>query len=81
MIYKLEKAEKMLSKYSGCYSGEYFSAEEYYNDFKIALNELKNGDNSKPDLFYRRFASSYHWDDYVGTEGIKLGNDISSRCS
>lgn len=76
LIFLLVKAEKMVSNYTGGYSGEYLSAEEFYNDLRTAIEDFKNGDNTKLDQFYIWFAPTCAWDDFVGQEGENLGNEI-----
>ena len=72
----LDKAEIILSKYEGGYSGEYLSAKEFHKDFKKTILEYRNGDNSKIDLFYIWFAPTCHWDDFVGYEDSDIANKI-----
>ena len=76
LVQRLEKAERILSKYSGGYSGEYLSAEEFHKDLKNAIKEYKNGNQKKLDQFYIWFAPTYQWDDFVREEGINLGDEI-----
>jgi hypothetical protein len=76
LIKLLVKAEKMASHYSGGYSGEHLSAEEFHQDLKTAIKEYKNGDDSQINEFYFWFAPTCAWDDFVGQEGENLGNQI-----
>lgn len=76
LICLLEKAEEMASHYSGGYSGEYLTAEEFHKDLKYAIIDYKNGDDSKLDKFYFWFAPTCQWDDFVGKEGERLANKI-----
>ena len=66
----------MLAKYSGGYSGEYLSAQEFHKDLKSAVEEYKKGDDTKLDLFYIWFAPTCEWDDFVGKEVENLANEI-----
>ena len=72
----LDKSEKMVSKYEGGYSGEYLSAQEFHTNLKAAVIDYKNGENNKLDLFYVWFAPTCQWDDFVGSEGENLANEI-----
>lgn len=76
LIHLLDKAEVVLSKYSGGYSGEFLSAEEFHQNLKNSIQEYKNGDIKKLDSFQIWFAPTCEWDDFVGKEGISLGNEI-----
>jgi hypothetical protein len=76
LILLLEKAEKIVSGYSGGYSGEFLSAEEFHNELRAAIKDYKNGDDTKLDYFYIWFAPACAWDDFVGQEGEKPGNEI-----
>ena len=56
LVSLLEKAEKMVSKYKGGYSGEYLSAQEFHKDLKSSIIDYRNGDDTKLDQFYIWFA-------------------------
>ncbi|MBQ4912836.1 hypothetical protein J8L85_00205 [Maribacter sp. MMG018] len=76
LVRLLEKAEKMVSKYEGGYSGEYLSAQEFHKDLKTAIVDYKNGDDSRLDQLYIWFAPTCQWDDFVGKEGESIANEI-----
>lgn len=76
LIKLLEQSEKMVSRYSGGYSGKYLSAQEFHKDLKSAIHDYKNGDDSRLDQFYIWFAPTCQWDDFVGKEGENLANEI-----
>lgn len=76
LIQLLDKAEEIVSKYSGGYSGNFLSAEEFHNELKTAIQDYKRGDTKKLDLFYVWFAPSSTWDDFVGLKGEVLGDKI-----
>jgi hypothetical protein len=76
LIKLLDKAEKLVSEYSGGYSGIFLSAEEFHKALKLSIEQFKNGDNSKLDEFYIWFAPTSAWDDFVGSEGENLANQI-----
>ena len=76
LIKLLDKAEKLVSEYSGGYSGIFLSAEEFQKDLKLSIEQYKNGDDSKLNEFYIWFAPTCAWDDFTGSEGENLGNQI-----
>jgi hypothetical protein len=76
LIKLLEKAEKIVSEYEGGYSGKYLSAQEFHKDLKYSIIDYRNGDDTKLDQFYIWFAPTCQWDDFVGSEGENLANEI-----
>lgn len=76
LIQLLDKAEEVVSKCSGGYSGEFLSAEEFHDVLSAAIQEYKRGNTKKLDLFYVWFAPSSTWDDFVGHKGEVLGDKI-----
>lgn len=76
LIKLLEKAENLVANYSGGYSGEYLSAEEFHKALKTAIKDYKEGDNSQIDDLYFWFSPTCQWDDFAGREGEYLGNEI-----
>ena len=83
LINELEKAEKILSEYSGGHSGDYFCATDFNKDYVLNLNKIKSDFNMnlKPDLgfMYRSFLPTCEWDDFVGSEGINIANRILKK--
>ncbi len=77
LISDLKKAEKILSEYSGGYSGEHLSAEEFHKDLVDRINKLENGDKSVIEDLWIWFAPTCQWDDFVGN--IDLGEKIFQR--
>ncbi|MFY7709145.1 hypothetical protein ACOSQB_00845 [Tenacibaculum sp. MEBiC07804] len=77
----LDKAEKILSELSEGYSGNFIDAEEFYKEFVEELNDLKY--QNVPD--FKRisiwFAPTSAWDNFVGMDGIELGNRIYERAN
>jgi len=74
LIADLKKAEKILSQYSGGYSGEHLSAEEFHKDLVDRINKLENGDISVIEDLWIWFAPTCQWDDFVGN--VDLGERI-----
>lgn len=56
LISDLKKAEKILADYSGGYSGEHFSAEDFHKDLVDRIEKLQNGDKSVIDDLWLWFA-------------------------
>ena len=77
LITDLEKAEKILSEYSGGYSGEHSSAEEFHTDLVDRIKKLENGDETVIEDLWIWFAPTCQWDDFVGE--IDLGERIFQR--
>lgn len=76
LIQLLDKAEKIVSKCSGGYSGNFLSADEFHKELKTAIQDYKGGDKKKLDLLYIWFAPTSAWDDFVGQDGANLGDKI-----
>ena len=79
LISDLKQAEKILSEYSGGYSGEHFSAEEFHKDLVDRISKLENGDQSVIEDLWVWFAPTCQWDDFVGD--IDLGERIFQQLS
>jgi hypothetical protein len=79
LLVDLHDAEEILSKYEGGYSGVFFSAQEFHGALISEIEDLEFG--NKPDLtnFWIWFAPTTAWDDFVGKEGVDLGNRIFER--
>lgn len=76
LIRLLDKAENLAGQFSGGYSNQFLSAEEFHQALKDAIEKYKNGDNMQIENFYFWFAPTTSWDDFVGIEGVELGNEI-----
>jgi hypothetical protein len=76
LIHLLDKAERVISKYSGGYSGVTLSAEEFHQELKISIQKFKSGDPTQLNQFRIWFAPTFAWDDFVGQKGQELGNQI-----
>ena len=75
----LEQAAKILSQLSGGDSGEFQSAEEFYEVFVEEINDLEY--QNVPDFSHicLWFAATSVWDDLTGKDYIELGNRIYER--
>lgn len=74
LLIDLKQAEKIVSEYSGGYSGEHLSAEEFHKDLVDRINKLENGDMSVIEDLWIWFAPTCQWDDFVGD--VELGEKI-----
>lgn len=75
----LHEAEKLLSEYTGGYSGEFLSAEEFHLALIDAIDDIEFGNQTDLTRFWMWFAPTCEWDDFVGEEGEELGNKIFER--
>ncbi len=76
LINDLESAEKLLSEFSGGYSGEFITAEEFHAALCDRINRLKSNDLNVINDLWIWFAPTCRWDDFVGLDGMDLGNKI-----
>ena len=74
LVLDLKKAEKILMEYSGGYSGEYLSAEEFLKDLTKNIAELESGNTNVINDLWIWFAPTCQWDDFVGN--VELGEKI-----
>jgi len=79
LIGNLKKACEVASQYSGGYSGEFLDAQEFHQALVEAVIAFENGDISQVKSLWVWFAPTAVWDDFVGMEGIELGNSIFSQ--
>lgn len=77
LITDLKRAEKILSEYSGGYSGEHLSAEEFHKDLVDRIKKLESGDLSVIEDLWIWFAPTCQWDDFVGN--VELGENIFQK--
>jgi len=73
----LESLEYLAGQFSGGYSGQFLSAEEFHLALVDSITKLKNGDNSQLDNLNIWFLPTACWDDFVGSDGQDLANEIS----
>ena len=77
LVRDLKKAQRILSKYSGGYSGEHASAEDFLRDLIDRTTKIESGDLSVIDELWGWFAPTCQWDDFVGD--IELGERIFQK--
>jgi len=73
----LTEAESLAGQFSGGYSGEFFSAEEFHTALVESISKLKSGDYSQLETLNLWFLPTSCWDDFVGSVGQDLANQIS----
>jgi len=79
LIIDLGKAKELLLEYDGGYSGDFHSAEEFRNALSEKTEMLENGNFDALKDLWVWFAPTSAWDDFVGTAGLQLGNEIFER--
>lgn len=79
LLEDLHAAEKILSKYEGGYSGKFLSAQEFHASLVEAIDDIEFGNQTDLSRIWIWFAPTCAWDDFVGEEGIELGNRIFER--
>lgn len=77
----LDRAEQLASKFSGGYSEEFDSAEEFHRELLATINRLKEGDRSQLNRLHTWFLPTSCWDDFIGKEGQSLANEINEILS
>jgi hypothetical protein len=77
----LHKAVEILSPLKGGYSSGFISAEEFHVALTDAIDDIEFGNRTDLTEFYNWFAPTSAWDDFVGIDGIEIGNRIFERVS
>jgi hypothetical protein len=72
----LDEADKLSGQYTGGYSNQFLSAQEFNSELSKSILKLKSGDKDEICKMYVWFAPTSTWDDYIGAEGVELGNEI-----
>lgn len=81
LIELLDKAEILAREFKGGYSGEFLSAEEFHQALLESINKFKNGDKTQLEKLHLWFLPTSCWDDFVGSDGQDLANEISPMLS
>lgn len=76
LIALLDKAEKLASQFQGGYSRQFLSAEEFHQALLASINALKQGDITQLDKLWTWFSPTSCWDDFIGSDGQDLANEI-----
>lgn len=77
LIELLDKAQHLAGQFSGGYSGQFLSAEEFHLELVDSIAKLKSGDNAQLEKLNIWFLPTSCWDDFVGSDGQDLANQIS----
>ena len=77
LIAKLKTAHELVSQFTGGYSEGFFSAEEFSAALGKAIQELESGNEEILRDIQLWFLPTSDWDDFVGQEGIPLGEEVS----
>jgi hypothetical protein len=72
----LHDAEKLASEFTGGYSFQFNSAEDFHIALKDSIEKLLNGDNSQLEILRFWFLPTSCWDIFVGSDGSDLANKI-----
>lgn len=81
LIALLDKAEYLAGQFSGGYSDQFFSAEDFHNALVDSIAKLKAGDNYQLKKLHVWFLPTSCWDDFAGIDGQELANKISDLLS
>lgn len=76
LIDLLDEAEKLAGEFTGGYSNNFFSTQEFHAAIVDSINKLKEGDTDQLNSLGLWFAPTCDWDDFIGLDGMKLGNQI-----
>jgi hypothetical protein len=77
----LNDAIKIVSKYSGGYSGDMISAEEFTQRLREEVDNIKQQDFPDLNLIWLWFAPTCHWDDFTSSEDSDIANRIFEKVS
>ena len=72
----LDKAERLSMEFSGGYSNNFDSTEEFQLTLSESILKLKSGDINEINKQYFWFAPTCDWDDLIGKDGQILANEI-----
>ncbi len=79
LIEELKDAYQLAAQYEGGYSGAFFDAKEFAAALKEAITLFESGDDTCVRNLWLWFAPTTAWDDFVGSEGMELGNSIFEK--
>lgn len=77
----LESAQKILAEFSSGYSRKFLSAEEFCKAFEEVVYDLRHQNFPDFNQICLWFAPTSVWDDFVGINGMELGNRIYERAN
>ena len=73
----LDNATETVRQYSGGNSGSFLCGEDFCNELKTAVDSLKSNDLTVLEKIHIWFLPTSAWDDFIGIDGLHLGNSIS----
>jgi hypothetical protein len=76
LIKLLDEAEKLAGQFTGGYSNNFFSAQEFHTALVDSINKLKVGDKDQLNYLWLWFAPTCDWDDFTHQDGEDLANEI-----
>lgn len=78
LIKLLGEAEKLAGQFTGGYSNNFFSAQEFHTALADSINKLKVGDIDQLISLWLWFAPTCDWDDFIRQDDEDLANEIYS---
>jgi hypothetical protein len=77
LIKLLDEADQLLAHFSGGYSGQFLSAEDFHKALHESVEKFKQGDTSQLNKIDSWFLPTSCWDDFVGIDGQGLAGEIN----
>jgi hypothetical protein len=72
----LDKAEKLAGQFTGGYSNDFLSAQEFHAALADSINKLRAGDYDQLNELWLWFAPTCDWDNFILKDGVDLANEI-----
>ncbi len=79
LIKELKEAYRLAAQYEGGYSGQFLDAKDFAEALNKAIALFESGDDSCAKNLWLWFAPTTAWDDFVGLEGMDLGNSLFKK--
>jgi len=76
LLIELKKAQWIASHYKGGYSDHFLDVSDFVIALRKAIVMLEAGDDSCIKDLWLWFSPTADWDDFVGKEGLELGDSI-----
>lgn len=76
LILLLERAVQLSAEFSGGYSANFLSAEEFHATLAKTVQRIKENHITELEKIYTWFIPASAWDDFVDIDGLDLGNEI-----
>lgn len=81
LLLLLDEAIKLSAEFSGGYSNEFLSAEDFHTALSDSVEKFKNGDLNQVYKLYLWFLPTSQWDNFIGGDGQDVANEICSILS